>query len=170
MLALFLVLALPGAAPLGQKKEPVVRLADDQQVDTNISEMLAGWQIGDVALMHKHYADDVMVVSGLYQPPLTGWTSYVVAYQQQRQRLQNVHLDRINTYINLKGNFAWVTYQWDFSALVDQNPTGARGHTTLVLEKRGDRWLIVHNHTSLAPTAEAPAPQPAPPAPKKPGA
>jgi len=68
-------------------------------------------------------------------------------------------MDRSNTYIKLSGNFAWACYQWDFSAVVDGQPSAARGQTTLIVEKRNDHWVIVHNHTSLAPTA-----QPSPPA------
>jgi len=63
-------------------------------------------------------------------------------------------MDRSNTYIKLSGNFAWATYQWDFSAVVDGQPSSSRGQTTLVLEKRNGQWLIVHNHTSLAQTSQ----------------
>ena len=115
--------------------------------------MLAAWQIGNLQMLHNYFADDLTVVSGAYEPPLQGWSNYVQAYQKQRERLQGVRLDRQNTYLIVKGNIAWVAYQWEFSAIVDGQPTSARGHTTLILEKRKDRWLIVHNHTSIVPEA-----------------
>ncbi len=157
--------------PKDQKAEPLVRLPDDQQIDASISEMLAAWQLGDTEMLHKHYADDVMVVSGAWEPPLLGWSNYVRAYQAQRQRMQSGRLDRSNTFIVVKGSIAWATYQWDFGAVVDGRATAARGQTTLIFEKRGDRWLIVHNHTSMVPEMKpaAPAQQPAAPKPNPPG-
>jgi ketosteroid isomerase-like protein len=88
--------------------------------------------------------------------------------------MQQVRMDRSNTYIKYSGNFAWACYQWDFSAVVDGQPAAARGQTTLILEKRNNRWVIVHNHTSLAQTAQSTAPANTPqvvqPKPADPGA
>ena len=143
---------------------------DEQKIDYAIGQMLGAWQVGNTALMHKYYAEDVSVVAGTWTPPAIGWTNYLAAYQAQRARVQQVRLDRSNTLIRIapSGNVAWACYQWEFSAVVDGSPSAADGQTTLVLEKRGDDWLIVHNHTSLVqasqPTAPAnPAPQPARP-------
>jgi len=159
------------ATALGGQQQTAsgVRLPDDQAIEAGISEMLAGWQIGDVDLMHRHYANDVMVVSGVYEPPIIGWDNYLKAYQAQRQRIQSVRLDRSNTYTKIQGNFAWCTYQWEFSAMEGGQPTGARGQATLILEKRGDRWLIVHNHTSVVSLARAQPPQQVPQSPGSPG-
>jgi ketosteroid isomerase-like protein len=163
------LLLLSAASPANAQKKkkncppsdngPVIPMNDEQQIDYLISEMLAAWQIGDIDRMHKDYADDVEVVNGLWAPPVFTWTNYLAAYQEQRARMQQVRLDRTNTYYKVNGNFAWACYQWDFTAVVDGQPSAARGQTTLILEKRNNRWLIVHNHTSVAPTA-----QPIPPA------
>ena len=167
---LIAILATGGAgALLGQQKNaPIVRPSDEQLIETSIGEMLAGWQIGDVDLLHRHYAEDVMVVSGAYEPPLIGWANYLAGYQSQRQRMQSVRLDRRNTFLKVKGNFAWSTYQWEFSAIADGRPMGAQGQATLVWEKRGDRWLIVHNHTSMVAVTTAQPPQQVAQPPEKP--
>lgn len=157
-----LVLVLAPAA-LGQRSPGTPRPPDEQVLDTQISEMLAGWQIGDVGLLRRHVADDVMVVSGAYEPPLIGWNQYVAAYEAQRKRLQSVRLERRNTFIKVKGDFAWAAYQWEFSATLEGQPTAAQGHSTLLFEKRGGRWAIVHNHTSAVALAGVPLPQPPPP-------
>lgn len=143
-----------------QASEPTFTLPDPQQLEKMIGEMLAAWQIGDVALLQKYYAPDVMVVSGSYEPPVQGWANYAAAYQRQRQRLQTVRIERRNTFIQVKGTVAWAVYQWEMSGEADGAPFGARGHTTLTFEKRGGTWLIVHNHTSLVETAQPRAPQP----------
>jgi ketosteroid isomerase-like protein len=148
---------------------------EEQKIDFLLSEWLGAWQVGDIEKLHKDTADDVSVVAGTWTPPAIGWPSYLAAYQAQRARMQQVRMDRSNTLIRIapSGQIAWACYQWDFSALVDGNPMAAEGQTTLVLEKRNDNWVIVHNHTSLVqasqPTAPASAtPQPVQPAPVKP--
>jgi len=172
--------ALPAAAQKQQKQQkpeetkdttPLVPLSDQQAVDDSITQMLGAWQIGDVALMHKYYADDVLVVSGYWEPPISGWEKYVQAYQRQRGRMLGVQLNRANTYLRVVGNMAWALYQWTFTGQVDGKASGYRGHTSLVLEKRGGNWVIVLNHTSIAemPPAAAAPPAAAPPqAPTKP--
>jgi ketosteroid isomerase-like protein len=141
-------------------------MPDDQQIDYVISEMLGAWQLGDIDKLHKDYADDVSLVNGSWEPPIFGWTNYLAVYQQQRARMQQVRMERSNTYIKVNGTLGWACYQWDFAAVVDGQPAVSQGQTTLVLEKRNNRWVIVHNHTSLAPKVQPNAPvntQPAQP-------
>jgi len=127
---------------------------DEQKIDYLISEMLGAWQVGDTDRLHKCIADDVSVVNGLWAPPIIGWDNYLAQYKSQRARTQQVRLERMNTLVRLAGNFAWACYQWDFSAVVDGQPSAAQGQTTLVLEKRGDNWVVVHNHTSLVQASQ----------------
>jgi len=87
-------------------------------------------------------------VRGTYEPILVGWPNYLAAYQQQRGAFQGMQLIRRNTTIFNHGDMAWAAYQWEFLSVVEGKPFNARGHTTLVLMKVGDNWLIVHNHTS----------------------
>jgi ketosteroid isomerase-like protein len=132
---------------------------DGQAVDLVVSQMLGAWQVGDVDMMHKAYADDVTVVSGSWEPPVLGWANYVRAYQAQRTRTQGDRLERSNTYTKVDGDTAWCTYQWRYSGQVDGTPATAVGHTTLVLEKRNGNWVIVLNHTSVVPVS-TPGPEP----------
>ena len=178
LVAVLLVLIFSGAVACAQRKprerkdqkiQSPVALPDEQAIEIAISEMLGAWQIGDVEMLHKYYADDVIVVSGAWEPPLMGWANFARAYRAQRARMEGPpRLERSNTYTIVRGNVAWAVYQWAFNAVVDGKPTSARGHTTLVLEKRKDRWVIVHNHTSLVP--EPTPPQPAAPKPTPSGA
>jgi ketosteroid isomerase-like protein len=170
-IAILLSLAFPASAQKEKKKKkdanpPDTHLAnampDEQQIDYKISDMLGAWQLGDVDHLHQDYADDAVFVSGFWAPPIFGWSNYFPLYQQQRARMQQVRLDRFNTFIKVSGAVGWACYQWDFSGTVDGQPMRSRGQTTLVLEKRSDRWLIVHNHTSVAQDAPAFTQPPAP--------
>jgi ketosteroid isomerase-like protein len=182
LLIFSLSLALASSATAQKKKKKddtppspppsvISSIPDEQKIDVAISEMLGAWQVGDTTALHKHIADDISVVNGMWAPPVIGWVNYLSAYQAQRARIQQVRLDRSNTLIRIAPSaaVAWACYQWEFTAMVDGSPSAANGQTTLVLEKRADDWVIVHNHTSLVeasqPAAPAnPAPQPANPA------
>ena len=140
------------------------------QLDLNIGEMLGAWQVGDVEAMHKYYDDGATFTSGAYEPPIIGFQNYVTAYQKSRQRFEGMQLIRKNTVVYFRADFAWASYQWELLATVDGQPFSARGQTTLVFGKTGDKWLIVHNHTSqVCETGSQPAGAPATPAPAKPG-
>lgn len=163
-LAMTAVLALTCASPAAAQKDkkkkqpaitpadstnPLVPMSDEGQIDYMVSEMLGAWQLGDVEKLHKDYAEDVTVVNGAYAPPIVGWTNYLAVYQQQRARMQQVRMDRSNSLIRVAGNVGWICYQWDFAATADGQPSAAQGQTTLVVEKRNNHWIIVHNHTSM---------------------
>lgn len=174
------LLLVPGAAVAQKKKKGKdskdkaeegrvlagAPLPAEQLIEAQLSEMLGAWQVGDLEALRKHYADDVTVVSGAYGPPLVGWASFAQAYLRQHARSQGVvQLNRRNTVIRSNGSTAWAAYQWEFLGVVDGAALRLQGHTSLVMEKRGERWLIVHNHTSLAlpdSTATAEAARPAP--------
>jgi ketosteroid isomerase-like protein len=159
-LGVLLVAATQAAAQQKDKKNkkdtpapsttPVIPLPDEQQIDYLVSTMLGAWQVGDIEKLHQCYADDVTIVSATWNPPVIGWSNYLPLYQRQRARMQQVRLDRSNSFIKVNGNSGWATYQWDFSGAVEGQPSVSQGHTTLVMEKRNDKWVIVLNHTSAA--------------------
>ena len=179
MLAIALSLAAPGSRAQNDKKKkknqpptinndsanPVVPMTDEQQIDYMLSEYLGAWQLGDTERMHKNYSDDVSVVSGGWNAPIVGWANYLKQYQQQRSHMQQIRMDRMNTYIKVAGTAAWACYQWEFAATLDGTPAVARGQTTLVLLKKDNRWLIVHDHTSVVQTNKQTQPAAAPGAP-----
>ena len=167
--ALSLICITPAAAQKEKKKKPepasatdssklLVPMSDEQQIDYLISEMLGAWQLGDIEKLHQDYGDDVAVVNGSWAPPIFGWNNYLAVYQQQRTRMQQVRMDRSNTFIKVSGTVAWACYQWDFEGTVDGQQMQSQGQTTLVFEKRNNHWVIVLNHTSVAPKLPQTAP------------
>jgi len=122
---------------------------DGQAIDQTIGEALGYWQIGDVDSLHKYYSDDVVLVSGAWEPPVVGWANFLKAYQAQRAQVTGARMDRSNTLIKVNGNSAWATYQFIYAAQMDGKVVQFRGHTTLILAKQGDRWVITLNHSSI---------------------
>ena len=176
---LLLVLGVPAAAQKSKdkKKEPPktevptdtqLPQSDSQQIDQAIGETLGYWQLGDTESLRKYYAGDVVVVSGLWEPPVIGWENYARVFQSQRAGVTGVRMDRTNTYIKVNGNSAWATYQWNYSATLEGKPSGFRGHTTLVFSRQASRWLIVLDHSSVVPEAVPAAPTASAAAPARP--
>ena len=163
---LFLASSAPGAAQKNKdkkKQQPQTEtpedskgtapMTDTQAVDLAVGQSLGYWQIGDIDSLHKYYADDVIVVTGDWSPPLIGWDNYAKAYQTQRARVTGGRMDRTNTFIKVDGNSAWATYQFYYVTSIDGKISESRGHSTLILNKRGDRWVIVLNHSSIVESA-----------------
>ena len=185
MLAAVLILAVSSTALAGPQKNKESKVktndqtdpnapqaptgSDADQIDRDIGGMLAGFELGNVDTMHKYYADNVTFVSGAYEPPIRGWQNYVPQYQRQRAAFQAMQLVRRNTIIFPHGDVAWAMYQWEFDSLLNGQPFSMHGQTTLVFNKVGANWLIVHNHTSEIAATPGPVQQPAAqPAPAKP--
>ena len=145
--------------PTPATNTPSISLSDEQQIDYLISTNLGAWQVGDIDKLHGTYGDDVTIVQGPYMAPVVGWNNYLPLYQQQHARMQQVRMDRTNTVIKVNGNCAWATFQWDFSAAVDGQPSASQGHMTLVMDKRNGKWVITLNHTSVAEQAAEAATQ-----------
>ncbi len=124
-------------------------LSDSQAVDETIGKAMGYSQIGDAESLHKFYADDVVVVSGLWEPPVIGWDNFRKAYEARRAQVTGERMDRSNTVIKVNGNCAWATYQFVYAEMKDNQVAQFRGHTTLVLERRGDRWVITLDHSSV---------------------
>lgn len=151
---------------------PDLAAPDTQQIDHDIGEMLGAFQVGNVEAMHKYYSDKATFVRGTFEPPVVGWASYAKLYEQQRAAFPGMQLIRRNTMIFIHQDVSWASYQWQFLSSVNGKPFNAEGQTTLVLNKVGDNWLIVHNHTSeICPDtpsapANSPVQRPAQPSPR----
>lgn len=166
-LALIILAAPAGAQKKGKNTPPpdqtpdvsaAMHSPDSQLIDRAIGEELGYWQIGDVDSMKKYYADDIVLVSGAWEPPIIGWDNFVKAYQAQRAQISGARLDRSNTLIKVTGNNAWATYQFVYAAQQQGQVVQFRGHTTLILAKQADRWVITLNHSSIV---DSTLPQPA---------
>jgi ketosteroid isomerase-like protein len=168
LIAAVLILTFTGAPSADQKNQKkkkdqasdaaasVLTPPISTQIDQAIGEMLGAFQLGDIETMHKYYADNATFVSGSYAPPVVGWQNYVPIYQSGMAGFQGIQLIRRNTYVYNTDDVAWAMYQWEFLSTYNGKPFSAEGQTTLIFDKVGDKWLIVHNHTSqVIPPAAA---------------
>jgi hypothetical protein len=94
-------------------------------------------------------------VSGAWEPPVIGWDNFLKAYETQRAQISGARLDRSNTLIKVTGNTAWATYQFIYATQREGKVVQFRGHTTLILAKLDDRWVITLNHSSIVDSSIA---------------
>lgn len=152
---LLLVVVGAGSAGAGPTEE--------EKIEKVVAAVVEAYRTGDFAALSQHYAPDVTMVPGDYTPLVSGWTEVEGRYRQAYAALGQVELIRENTRIFRRGHFAWAAYQWRFAARLGNENIAALGHTTLILEKRQGRWVIVHNHSSALVPPPAPAAKPAAP-------
>lgn len=134
---------------------------EEEKIDAVIAAVIQAYRTGDYAAMRRYYAPEATVVPSDYSPPLVGWANVEPRYRRAYANLTGVEMIRENTRIERRGKLAWAVYQWRFAGVVGPRAFGVQGHTTLIFEKRGGNWLILHNHTSaIPPPAEPPAATP----------
>jgi ketosteroid isomerase-like protein len=129
--------------------------SEEEKIESVVAAVIEAYRSADFATMGRYFASEATFVPSDYNPPIAGWNDAQQRYQRAMANVNQMELTRENTQIKRRGKTAWVVYQWRFAGLLANQPFGGRGHTTLVLEKRGRDWVIVHNHTSALPTPPA---------------
>ncbi len=140
-------------APAQDKKDKKDKEAE--KIEKVVAAVVEAYQQGDYDSMGKYYAADCTVVSGGYNRVIVGWENVSRLYRAQHARLTSLVLLRENTTIRRKNKVAWVSYQWQLAMRIEEEQYAFQGHTTLVMEKRGRNWIIVHNHTSALASPDA---------------
>ena len=149
-----------------QPAPPANLTPESDQIDNDIGEMLAAFQLGNVDMMHKYYADNVTFVSADYEPPVVGWQNYAPLYERQRAAFQAIQLNRRNTLVFIHGDVAWAEYQmavrfdveWPalFDARTDHPPIQQGGHE--LADPAQPHLAALHPHrgncTNIPATAE----------------
>jgi len=117
----------------------MIPLPDEQQIDYALRNAGA-WQIGDIEKLHRIMPDDVSIVNAL-GAPIIGWNNYLAIYQQQRARMQQVRMDRSNTYIKVSGTVAVGVLPVGFCRHRRWTAKLIAGAYHGGLGKRNNRWL-----------------------------
>ena len=152
--AALLLIALPVWA------QPTKAPAAKTDFKALVDNYWAVWGTGDVARAGEMYAKDADLVFYDLEPlKYTGWAEY------SKGVVPNIlaKFASVNFTVNddlksrERGNVAWtsVTVRAD-GTLKAAGPMKADIRHTAVWEKRGGRWLIVHEHVSVPSTLPAP--------------
>jgi ketosteroid isomerase-like protein len=131
---------------------PRVPLGDPQrEIEGMLSRSAADWNRGDLAGFMSDYAPDSLTgyVSGGHVQ--YGWQKlydrYQTAYFAPGKRRDSLTFDEVHVR-PLTIDLALCTARF---ALRRGDSVTASGPFTLVLQKAGGRWLVIHDHTSSDP-------------------
>ena len=118
-----------------------------------LTEQAAAWNRGDIDSFMQYYwkSDDLTFSSG--GETRRGWQAAQQRYKTRyptREHMGRLTFDRLEIQL-LCDSAALVLGRWQLERKRD--PVG--GNFTLVFRRLHGRWLIVHDHTSTGPPADA---------------
>lgn len=119
----------------------------------DVLDRLAGVYVTrDVEALRAVFAPDPDVV--MYSPGaaerFVGLEAIVAKAEADWAKTEAASLTYHHTSVSAAGSVAWAAVDADFTVRAGGQARTMRAHITFVLERRGDEWLIVHAHYSLA--------------------
>ncbi|HZT28641.1 MAG TPA: nuclear transport factor 2 family protein [Bryobacteraceae bacterium] len=139
-------------------------VAKDQDVTaefrSRIEKILAGWSTLDIKNVAPYYAKDAGLVFFDVAPlKYSGWAEYEKGFQQVSATWKSIKLALGDFQATRSGNIVWAVYTSPIEIEPKVGPVmKAVTRATDIFERRGDDWIIVHEHVS------APFEPPQPPA------
>lgn len=146
--ALLVVLAATGTLMLAQRKSAPPDA-------TTLQQVMTAWETLDPARAAVFYAKDQGLVFYDFLPrKYSGWAAYDKGVREGLSDARSLSLKLANDAdIHVSGSTAWATATVDVDlTLKDGTRVRLDGRWTSIWERRGNEWLIVHEHTS-APLA-----------------
>jgi uncharacterized protein (TIGR02246 family) len=152
VILLALCLALPGQTPPAAKDAVAeVQAAFDRYVDA--------WKRGDMEAFAAAYADDPRLTAYWPDPtrvyPITGWENVRKALAEVKQLIGGMDLEYADRNVQVFGDVAVLTANWTWVGIGKTNLTDQarsallKGHVSFIFERRGSRWVVIHEHSSV---------------------
>ena len=126
--------------------------ADEQAIRSVLTKATENWSAMNPDANGVFYTADARVVWFDIAPmQYVGWRAYKEGVKQLNTGLDGMSLKvQDDVAVRRKGSVAWATYT--FSAELrwkDRKVEKGEGRATDILEKRGGKWIIVHEHVSF---------------------
>lgn len=118
-------------------------------VETLLAAQTDAWNRGDIPAFMQYYVrgDELTFSSGGHTE--RGWDATLARYQRRyptRERMGVLRFDQLEVR-PLAPDAALVLGRWHLT----RPPDDVGGNFSLVVVRRAGRWLILHDHTSVAP-------------------
>jgi feruloyl esterase len=142
----------PMPSQMGAKSPAKGSAASETDFKALMKKILSAWETLDPANAAPFYAKEVDDVFYDITPlKYTSWAEYadgakkvVGSFASQRLTLGD------DVLVHQHGSFAWATATWHGEIVVkDDGKESLDGRWTVVWEKRGKEWLVVHEHVSV---------------------
>lgn len=127
-----------------------------------IDNLLDAWSSLDPARVAPLFAKDPGLLHFDVSPFLyKGWDGYESGFRKAAAQMESIRVKVGDEFqATRRGDVAWVVYTINFTGRLKSGETmDGPGRVTDILEKRHGKWLVVHEHVSMAmpeiPTPEA---------------
>ncbi len=164
-LVLVLLAGAAGTAGQAEKKAATARVAAKPAYDFHalMQKIFEVWSSTDASGAAPYYAQEPgHVYYDIAPMKYNGWQEYAEGYKKLVADCTAVKLTLgSDARAHQRGNMAWATATWRGELVKrDGSKETLEGRWTAIFEKRGDNWIIVHDHFSVAlPPPPAPAKQ-----------
>jgi ketosteroid isomerase-like protein len=121
----------------------------------------SAWSTLDPSKPSMFYAKDANLTFFDISPlKYQGWQEYADGFKKVTANWKSLQLTVApDFHATQAGNIAWATYTLDFVITPQTgDPVKGQARATDILEKRGEEWLIIHEHVSVPMADEQPAP------------
>ncbi|HLQ60179.1 MAG TPA: DUF4440 domain-containing protein [Gemmatimonadales bacterium] len=140
------------ASPLVACSAPKIPLGDPpQEIAAMLRRSAADWNRGDLNGFMSDYARDSLTSYMSAGHAQYGWQAlydrYQAIYFAPGKTRDSLSFDDLHVRV-LTPDFAYATARFKLSR---HDSVVASGPFTLVLQRQGDRWRILHDHTSADP-------------------
>jgi ketosteroid isomerase-like protein len=125
---------------------------NEQAVRALVPRIVASWETFDLTKIERYYARDPdLTYFDLAPLKYNNWAEYratvpKVLFDPNSSLKLKVNDD---LRVHSRGSLAWATFTFGADVTAKQGATShLEGRWTMVLEKRGTNWLVVHEHVS----------------------
>lgn len=121
------------------------------EVEAVISKMTDAYASRDIAGLMACFApdDDIVLYGTGADEKRVGPRAIRAQAERDWAQTENAAMTFRSQTISAAGNVAWASMDGSFDVRADGEDISMPARVSVVLEKRGDRWLIVHAHFSL---------------------
>jgi len=161
LLPLILAVAAAALAQAPKKAEPAAPAFDFK---ARMQQVMDAWSTMDPNKAAPFYSTDKGNVFYDIAPlKYTGWAAYAEGVQKVLADFSSIKIAvGKDAATHTRGNLTWGTATWHMDALMkDGKSAPFDGRWTVIWQKSGDDWLIVHEHVSVPLPGEPPKKEPA---------
>ena len=127
-------------------------VASEREIRQTFDAFNAAWERRDAAFIDRFYAHDSAATFFFERRQLSGWARVDTLYRNMfasaaRGRVRSLYevLD-----VGARGTVGWLAANFRLEVIETNGDTSVdEGRQSLVFEKRGGRWVVVHRHTSF---------------------
>lgn len=143
---------LAAAAPVppsGQASLYVATAKDTAEVRSFVEALDRAMEVGDIVGLDTMFAPDpwVEIIEG--SGVNHGWVDYRDNHlKPELAEMKNLRYRFFEIRPQARGAVAWAPFRYELAADVADGHVEVEGRGTVILERRGTRWLVVQLHTS----------------------